>query len=75
MSRDRLLRQSLRARFLVTLKSGQSFDGLLREVDDETLLLVDAFQVSTDGPRVKVDGSLYVPRGEVDYMQKPEVRA
>lgn len=73
MSRDRLIRKCLHDRFVVTLKSGQSFEGLLREVDETTAVLVDAYQLAPDS-RVKVDGSLYVPRAEVDYMQKPETR-
>lgn len=70
MHRDRLMRQSLRDRFVVTLRSGESFDGLLLEVDDKTLRFADAFAL--DGPtRVRVDGELFLPRSEVAYLQKP----
>ena len=71
MSRDRLIRKTLRTRFLVTLRSGETFEGLLLEADERTVVLVDAFGVDGSS-RVKVDGSLYLPRGEVAYMQKPE---
>jgi hypothetical protein len=34
--RDRLIRQALRERFVVTLRSGETFDGLLLDADDKT---------------------------------------
>jgi hypothetical protein len=74
MRRDRLIRQALRERFVVTLTTGETFDGLLDEVDDKSVRLIDAHAV--DGAnRVKVDGSLYLPRDRVAYMQKPGVGA
>jgi len=74
MRKDRLLRQLLRERFVVTLRHGESFDGLLADADDKTVRLVDAFAL--DGKnRVSVDGDLFIPRGEVVYMQRPGVSA
>ncbi|MCW2494655.1 hypothetical protein [Jatrophihabitans sp.] len=72
--RDRLIRQVLRERFVVTLRSGESFDGLLLDVDDKTFRLGDA--AALDGRnRALVDGELYIPRGDVVYLQRPgEVR-
>lgn len=70
-ARDRLLRRSLRERFVVTMHSRESFDGLLLEVDDRTLTMVNATALNGQD-RVKVDGTLYLPRAEVAYMQKPE---
>lgn len=67
---DKLIRQHLRERFVVTLRSGESFDGLLVDADEKTYRMVDAFAV--DGKnRVSVDGELFLPRGEVLYLQKP----
>ena len=72
MRRDRLLKQLLRDRFVVTLRGGESFDGLLADADEKTVRLVDAFAL--DGKnRVSVDGELFIPRGEVVYMQRPGV--
>lgn len=71
--RDRLVRKCLRSRFVVTLRSGATFEGLLLDADDMTVVLADAFAVDTT-TRAKVDGALYLPRSEVDYMQKPEPR-
>lgn len=75
MSRDRLIRRVLRERFIVTVRSGESFDGLLLDADDKTLRLGDV--AALDGPnRPLVDGELYLPRSEVVYLQRPgEVRA
>jgi small nuclear ribonucleoprotein (snRNP)-like protein len=69
-ARDRLIRKALRERFVVTLTSGETFDGLLIDVDDRTLTLANAYAIS-GSERVKVDGLLYLPR-PVAYMQKPE---
>ena len=69
--RDRLIRQVLRERFVVTLVGGESFDGLLMDIDDQTIQLVDAFALDGNS-RVSVDGTVYLRRSEVSYMQKPE---
>lgn len=69
-ARDRLIRRTLRERFVVTMKSGATFEGLLAEVDDRTVVLVNASALDENG-RHRVDGSLYLPRSEVDYLQRP----
>jgi len=72
--RDRLVKSALRSRFIVTMHSGESFDGLLLDADDKTIVLVDAYALSD--ARISVDGSLYLARPEVAYMQRPsEARA
>lgn len=73
MNRDRLLKQLCRERFVVTLRTGEAFDGLLDRFDLSTLELVDVFAVSTDA-RVKVDGRVYLPREGISYMQRPEAK-
>lgn len=71
MRRDGLVRRALRSRFVVTLSGGESFEGLLIEVDERTLVLADAFLL--DGRnKVKADGALYLPRDRVSYLQRPE---
>jgi small nuclear ribonucleoprotein (snRNP)-like protein len=70
MRKDRLLRKLLMDRFVVTLASGESFDGLLVDLDEKTVHLADA--VALDGRnRVKVDGTLYLPRAGISYLQRP----
>jgi len=71
MSRDRLLKRHLRERFVVTLKTGEAFDGLLDEWDESTLELINVHAVS-EKTRVRVDGRVYLPRTQIAYMQRPE---
>ena len=72
MARDRLLRRIVRERFIVTLKSGETFDGLLDEVDDRTVTFVAAGQLDPRSGRAAIDGRLYLPRDGIAYMQRPE---
>jgi hypothetical protein len=72
-ARDRLIRRSLRERFVVTMRSGEAFEGLLLDADDRTFTIADGF-VLTGRDRHAADGVLYLPRSEVAYMQKPEAR-
>lgn len=71
MGRDRLLRQLLRERFVITLLTGECFDGLLERWDETTVEFVNCFAV-TKNARVQVDGRLYFPRKQVSYLQRPE---
>lgn len=66
--RDRLLRSALRERFIITLKGGQAFDGLLIDVDDKCVIVSDGWAIDSSG-RTEVDGNLFVPRNEIAYMQ------
>jgi len=68
--RDSLIRRVLRERFIVTMLSGATFDGLLMDLDDSTLHLVDAYAIEGKD-RIRADGSLYLPRTGVDYIQRP----
>lgn len=67
--RDRLLREHLRERFVVTLKTGETFDGLLDDHDESNIALIDPYAITGDG-RASVDGSLYLPRAQIAYMQR-----
>ena len=66
--RDRLLRQVHLQRFVITLGSGETFDGLLADADDNCVRLVDVFAVD-EKSRVSVDGEMYLPRLNISYMQ------
>jgi len=68
--RDRLLRQVHLQRFIVTLTSGETFDGLLADADDNSVKLVGAFAIDEKN-RESVDGDLYLPRSRIAYMQSP----
>lgn len=71
--RDRLLKSLLRERFVVTLKTGEAFDGLLDRHDESTIELLNVTAVSTTS-RVSVDGRMYLPREQIAYMQRPDTR-
>ena len=68
-NRDRLVRDALRERFVVTMKDGGTFDGLLDDVDDRTICLLEAKVLSNN--RASVDGRLLLNRADVAYMQRP----
>lgn len=70
MRADRLLRGVLRERFVVTLATGETFDGLLDEHDTAYLTFVDAHALVSGQPAVPVDGALYLPRSNIAYMQR-----
>jgi small nuclear ribonucleoprotein (snRNP)-like protein len=69
--KDRLIRAHLSERFVVTLDDGQTFLGLLRDIDDRVLVLVDASQLADNGDVLAVDGALYIERIRINYMQRP----
>lgn len=68
---DRLLQERLRERFIVTTASGESFDGLLVEVDDRTVVMRDVSVLKADGAVTPVDGEVILRRDAVAYMQRP----
>lgn len=70
--RDRILKSHLRQRFVVTLKSGESFEGLVLDADSRVLVVGDASAHVADGP-ARVDGQLFLDRSDVAYLQLPVV--
>ena len=72
MRKDRILKGLILERFIVTLRSGESFDGLLAAADTNTIRLVSSYALSGKD-RVSVDGELFIPRSEVIYLQRPGV--
>ena len=67
---DRILRGLLRVRFLVTTHGGSTWDGLLMEVDERTIVLRDVKVIGTDGTETAADGEVLIPRSDVAYMQR-----
>ncbi len=67
---DRVIRPYLRTRFGVTMKSGQTWTGVLLEVDERSLRLAEARLIGADGSETKADGNVFLPRGDVAYMQR-----
>ena len=71
VARDRLLKQHLRERFIVTMATGETFSGLLDEHDDRHVTLVDAHALVESAQPVSVAGKLFLPRDGISYMQRP----
>jgi hypothetical protein len=69
MRADRVVKQYLRTRFGVTMKSGATWTGVLVEADDRTLRLTEARLVNPDGSETAADGSVFLPRSDVAYLQ------
>lgn len=72
-ARDRLLRERMCDKVVVTLKSGSAFSGILFKVDDRTLVLRDshALQANPGGGNVVVDGEVLLFRTDIEFMQRP----
>lgn len=73
LSRASVLQGFVRERVLVTLKSGEGFDGVLFRADGRSWELVQAKAVAVGdrGEDVPVNGSLILPAQNVAYAQKP----
>lgn len=61
----------LRRTAVVTLKSGETFKGLLWRTDSRVIVVRNATAVATDGTggHITVDGELVVFRADVAYVQ------
>lgn len=68
-----VLRQSIKERVIVTLKTGEGFDGILFWADGKTWELVQAkaLGVGHQGADVPVNGTLLIPAANVAYCQRP----
>lgn len=75
MTRSRLIRRVMRERFIVTMSSGETFEGILRDADRRHLVLVDAAPVDGGPERHPIDGELFLPADKVIYMQRPQTGA
>lgn len=73
VGRDRLLRERLCDKVVVTLKSGSAFSGVLFKVDDRAVILRDtqALGAAPNGDHVAVDGELVLFRTDIDFLQRP----
>jgi hypothetical protein len=66
-----LIADRLAVRVIVTQVDGQSFAGMIADLDDGWLLLREAEQLGPQGSRVAVDGELLLPRDRIAYVQRP----
>jgi small nuclear ribonucleoprotein (snRNP)-like protein len=69
----KLLRLRLRRRCIVTLKTGDSFSGVLYDADAEAIVLREAEAVGMGEKRTNlvVDGEVLILRDDVAYVQLP----
>lgn len=67
----RLIRQHLRRKALITLKSGHSFGGVLYEADPECVILRNAEAIGVTDTPVPVDGEVLILRSDIDFVQFP----
>lgn len=68
-----VLAGAMRERVLVTLKSGEGFDGVLLRADRRSweLVQVKALGVGERGDTVPVNGALLIPAENVAFAQRP----
>lgn len=69
LGRRRILRSHVRDRFVVTLKTGETFSALLSRHDAVNLEFVDA-KALIGGKWTPADGLLVLERRQVAYMQR-----
>ena len=71
--RSRLLTERLAERVIVTLKSGDAFEGVLWDADDRCWVLRNARALGAgkDGAPLPLDGEVIVLSGEILHAQRP----
>lgn len=67
---DSVLRRRRRAQWMVTLKDGTAFRGVLSDHDRRSIVLSDAEHYSDETTRVPVDGEVVILLGDVKYAQR-----
>lgn len=67
---DRVVRGLVRSQFTITTHDGQTWQGVLIEVDETTLVLRQASVIDANGQNVAADGEVLLPRLDVAYMQR-----
>jgi small nuclear ribonucleoprotein (snRNP)-like protein len=70
---SRALKERLKSRVIVTLKAGDSFDGVLWSVDRDVWVLrnATALQAGPRGANVGLDGEVVLLVSEISYAQRP----
>lgn len=68
-SADSVLRRRERTQWVVTLKDGAAFRGVLTDHDRRSIVLSDAEHLA-DSARVPVDGEVVISLADVKYAQR-----
>lgn len=72
---DVVLVSQIMSRVLVTMEDLSAFDGIIQQVDENTIVMVDCVHIAPGGsPRSKVDGRMLLPRGKILYIQNAAPR-
>lgn len=73
MKNSRLLNKRLLSRVVVTLKNGQSFEGLLYQLDAQAWFLRDASAVGVGdkNTNLPLDGEVVLLTSEIAFAQRP----
>lgn len=66
---DRLIRNAVRKRYLVTLDGDEALEGVLIDADANHLVMADVGAMGPEGARRPVDGQVWIPRARVRYLQ------
>lgn len=68
-----LVKRLLRQRLVVTLKTGEAFDGVLYEADRQAWVLcnVTLLHGAPKGDHLPVDGEVLILTSDIAYTQKP----
>lgn len=71
--RSRVLSARLREHVVVTLKTGESFSGVLFSHDNKALVLrgTEALHAGENGGNLPIDGELIALLPDVAYIQRP----
>lgn len=71
--RSKVITSRLRERFIITLKTGDSFAGVLFSHDAQALVLrdVDALGAGENRADLRLDGELILLLADVAYLQRP----
>jgi len=68
---NKIVADRLAIRVVVTQVDGQSFAGVVTDLDDGWLLLRETESLGPQGSRVAVDGELLLPRDRIAFIQRP----
>lgn len=64
-----IIRDRIRRPVVVTLKTAETYRGVLYEADPHAIVLRSTFLLNPDGSRVSVDGEVLILRGDIAYVQ------
>ena len=67
---DRLVRDLTRSDLTITTHAGMTWQGVLWDADENSLVLRGAAAINAEGKQVPADGEVLIPRRDVAYVQR-----